>query len=261
MPLLRTPQVDLNYSDQGAADGPVLVLSNSLGAALEMWAPQVESFQHYFRLIRYDTRGHGESSVPPAPYSIADLGADVLRLLDALEVERAHFCGLSLGGTTGMWLGAHAADRIERLVLCNTAPYFGPPEVFDARIETVRREGVAAIVEGILQRWFTAEFMTTQPDVVAAIRTTLLATPVEGYAGCCAALRDLDERGHLAKIRAATLVIGGTFDPAPTIDAARNLAAAIPGAEFAELPAAHLSNLGAAAQFTARVLEFLNAPW
>jgi 3-oxoadipate enol-lactonase len=259
MPMLRTPQVDLHYSDEGTVGRPVLVLSNSLGAALEMWSPQVEPLQQRFRLLRYDTCGHGASSVPPAPYAIADLGGDVLRLLDALEIERAHFCGLSMGGTTGIWLGAHAPDRIERLVLCNTAPFFGPPEVFDARIETVRREGMATLVEGILQRWFTAEFRATQPDVVEAIRTTLLATPVEGYAGCCAALRDVDERDHLAKIRTPALVIGGTFDPAPTIDAARSLAASIPGAQFAELPAAHLSNLGAAAQFNACVLQFLTA--
>ena len=257
--MLRMPQVALNYMDQGAAGGPTLVLSNSLGATLDMWAPQVEPFQQHFRLIRYDTRGHGKSSVPTAPYSMADLGGDVLRLLDELGIERANFCGLSLGGTTGMWLGAHAPDRVDRLVLCNTAPFFGPPEVFDARIETVRRQGLSALVEGILQRWFTAGFLATQPDVVTAIRTTLLATPVEGYAGCCAALRDLDERIHLARIRAATLVIGGTFDPAPTIDSARSLAAAIPGAEFAEMPTAHLSNLGAAAQFNARVLQFLTA--
>jgi 3-oxoadipate enol-lactonase len=260
MPLVELPQVALNFVDAGPADAPVLVLSNSLGAALDMWALQAEDFSQRLRLIRYDTRGHGASSVPPAPYTLAELGGDVLHLLDALAIDRAHFCGISLGGATGMWLAAHAPDRIDRLVLCDTAPYFGPPELMQARIETVRREGMAALADGIVQRWFTPAFQAARPDVVSATRATLLRTPVEGYAGCCAALRDLDERDALAQIRCRTLVIGGTFDPAPTIEASRALAAAIAGAQFAELPAAHLTNLGAAADFNRCVLQFLLAP-
>ena len=257
MPLLDLPGVALNYVDDGPRGAAALVLSNSLGSALGMWAPQVAAFTPHFRLVRYDTRGHGESSVTAGPFGLADLGGDVLRLLDALRVERAHFCGISMGGLTGMWLGANAPDRIARLVLCDTTPWLGPPELMQSRIETVQREGLGALADATMSRWFTPDFTAAQPEVVAGIRATFLATPVEGYAGSCAALRDADERADLAKIRAPTLVIGGTHDPAPTLEASRALAAAIRGAEFAELPAAHLSNLGAAGQFNARVLAFL----
>ena len=246
-----------NVAIDGPEGMPWLVLSNSLGATLGMWQRQVPAFAQHLRVLRYDTRGHGRSSVPAGPYSIAQLGGDVLRMLDALAIERAHFCGLSLGGTTGIWLGAHAPDRIARLVLCNTAAYFGPPEIMNTRIDTVRRHGIEAIADGVLERWFTPSFRASEPDAVERIRADLLATPVEGYVSCCAALRDLDERRSLAHISSPTLVIGGTYDPAPRPEAARELASLIPNARFAELPAAHLTNLGAEQAFNECVLGFL----
>ena len=257
MSTLDLPGVTLNYAIDGPANAPVLVLSNSLASTLQMWEPQVAAFSARYRLLRYDARGHGASSVPPAPYTLADLGRDVLALLDALDVQRAHFCGISMGGMTGMWLGAHAAGRIGRLVLCDTSAWFGPPDAFNGRIELARREGMEPLADATMDRWFTPEYQSAHPEVIERTRATFVATPVEGYAGCCAALRDADEREHLARIEPRTLVIGGTFDPAPTLAASRALADAIPGAGFAELPAAHLSNLGAAAQFNAAVLEFL----
>jgi 3-oxoadipate enol-lactonase len=246
-----------NVAIDGPEGTPWLVLSNSLGATLGMWQRQVTAFAQHFRVLQYDTRGHGRSSVPAGPYSIDQLGSDVLRLLDALAIEQAHFCGLSLGGTTGIWLAAHAPDRIGRLALCNTAAYFGPPEIMHARIDTVRQHGVAAIADGVLERWFTPSFRASEPDAVEGIRADLLATPVEGYVSCCAALRDLDERRSLAHISSPTLVIGGTYDPAPRPEAARELASQVPNAQFAELPAAHLTNLGAAQAFNQCVLGFL----
>lgn len=249
MATIQTACGGFHVAIDGPEGAPWLVLSNSLGATLDMWEPQVAELARSLRLLRYDTRGHGGSGVPPGPYAIADLGGDVLRLMDALRIERAHFCGLSMGGTTGIWLGAHAPERIDRLVLCNTAAWFGPPELMDSRIATVRQSGMAAVAEGILARWFTPGFHDSQPAVVQRIRADLLATPVEGYAGCCAALRDLDERPALASIRAPTLVIGGTHDPAPTPAAIRGLAAQVPGARYVELPTAHLSNLGAPRAF------------
>ncbi len=257
MPQVELPGVRLHYRCDGPAGAPHVVFANSLGAALDMWEPQVEPFARQFRVLRYDMRGHGDSSVPPGSYRLADLAGDVLHLLDALQVERVHFCGLSLGGTVGQWLGAHAADRVDRLVLCNTAPYFGPSGFIQARIETVQRDGMAAVADGVLERWFTPEFRVADPATVARIHAQVRATPIEGYLGCLAALRDMDQRPHLARITAPTLVIGGTFDPAPTPEAARGLASEIRGAEFAELPTAHLSNLGAAGQFNDCVLEFL----
>jgi 3-oxoadipate enol-lactonase len=224
-----------------------------------MWEPQVAAFSREFRLLRYDTRGHGGSSVPPRPYSIEQLGMDVLGLLDALGIERARYCGLSMGGSTGMWLASNARWRIERLVLCNTTPWLGPPATMNARIEVLLRDGMPALVDGILARWFTADFQAREPGSVESVRRTLLAAPVEGYAGCCEALRDMDQRASLPKIVAPTLVIAGTHDPSPTPESARAWAATIPHARLLELPAAHLSNVGAAEPFTRQVREFLLA--
>ena len=243
----------------GPERAPWLVLSNSLGATLEMWQPQVAAFSEHYRVLRYDTRGHGSSSIPPRPWTIADLGGDVIGLLDALQIERAHFCGLSMGGATGMWLATRAPQRLDRLVLCNTTPWLGPPETMTARIAQVRRDGMAPLVEGILQRWFTPEFRASDAAAVDRIGQMLLAAPAEGYAGCCEALRDMDQRDDLPRINAPTLVIAGTADPSPGIDAARQWAATIPQVSFTELPAAHLSNIGAATAFNAAVLGFLRA--
>lgn len=242
----------------GPADAPWLVLSNSLGATLEMWEPQVAGFSEHYRILRYDTRGHGSSSIPPRrPWTIADLGRDVMGLLDALGIECAHFCGLSMGGATGMWLATHAPLRLDRLVLCNTTPWLGPPGTMTARIVQMQSEGMAPLVEGILQRWFTPEFHARDAAAVDRIRQMLLAAPIEGYVGCCEALRDMDQRADLPRIDTPTLVIAGTADPSPGIDAVRQWAAMIPQALFVELPAAHLSNVGAAVVFNAAVLHFL----
>jgi 3-oxoadipate enol-lactonase len=255
--MLDVNGTDLRVRIDGLDGAPWLVLSNSLGATLDMWDPQVVALSRDFRLLRYDTRGHGGSAVPPGPYTIEQLGTDVIGLLDLLGIERADFCGLSMGGATGMWLGAHAPSRLDRLVLCNTTPWLGPPDVLDARIATVRREGMPALVDGILERWFTPDARLRNPIAVERIRRSLLETPVAGYVACCEALRDMDQRAGLARIAAPTLVIAGTFDPAPTPAAAREWAATIPNARCMELPAAHLSNVGAAAQFNEEVLAFL----
>ncbi|MGB7740041.1 MAG: 3-oxoadipate enol-lactonase [Steroidobacteraceae bacterium] len=254
---IRVNETDLNVRVDGPVGAPWLVLSNSLGSSLSLWEPQVAAFSREYRVLRYDTRGHGRSSVPTRPYMIDQLGLDVLGLLDALGIERARFCGLSMGGATGMWLAVHAPQRIERLVLCNTTPWLGPPATMNERIATMLRDGMPTMVEAILERWFTAEFRTRDPLAVDRVRQDLLATPVAGYVGCCEAIRDMDQRAVLALIAAPTLVIAGTFDPAPTPAAAREWASTIPNARFAELPAAHLSNIGAAAAFNAVVLSFL----
>ena len=195
--------------------------------------------------------------MPRRPYAIEQLGSDVLALLDTLGIERAHYCGLSMGGATGMWLAVNAPHRIERLVLCNTTPWLGPPATLNARIETLLRDGMPAMVEATLERWFTPEFRAREPLAVDRIRQVFLTAPVDGYVGCCEALRDMDQRATLARIAAPTLVIAGTHDPAPTPEAARAWASTIPNARFVELPAAHLSNIGAAEQFTRQVLDFL----
>jgi 3-oxoadipate enol-lactonase len=245
-------------SEAGRDDAPVLMLSNSLGTDLSMWDPQVPAFAERFRLLRYDRRGHGASAVTPGPYTIEQLGRDVVGLLDELGIDRVAFCGLSLGGMVGMWLGTHAADRIERLVLCNTAAQIGSPDPWNARIEAVRKGGMAAIESGVLARWFTPRFLEQRSPMLGRMRETLLHLSPEGYVACCAAVRDMDQREAIARIAAPTLVIAGALDEATPPAEGRFIAERVPGAQYVELDAAHISNVEASDRFTAAVLGFLS---
>jgi 3-oxoadipate enol-lactonase len=246
-----------NCRVDGAQDAPVLVLSNSLGTDLSMWDAQIPELSARFRVVRYDTRGHGASPVTPGPYTIGQLGRDVLMLLDALKIRRAHFCGLSMGGAIGMWLGAQAPDRIGRLVVANTAAKIGTPEMWNQRIDGVRKGGMETVVETLLGRWFTAAFRARAPEEVSRVGAMLLATPAEGYVACCAAVRDMDQRDAITGISHPTLVIAGAHDPVIPRAAARETAERIRGARYVELDAAHLSNVEASERFTAEVLGFL----
>jgi 3-oxoadipate enol-lactonase len=250
--------VRLWYQIEGSAAAPTIVLSNSLGTDLAMWDAQLPALVGQFQVLRYDTRGHGRSDVPAQPYLVDRLGRDVLALLDACGIARAHFCGLSMGGMTGMWLGREAPERIDRLALCNTAARIGPPEIWDKRVETVRAGGMAAIVPGVIERWFTAPFRLREPEAVARIVAMLRATPPEGYVAACLAIRDMDQREQLATISARTLVIAGASDQATPAADGRLVAERIAGARFVELAAAHLSNIEAEGDFTAALLGFLN---
>jgi 3-oxoadipate enol-lactonase len=257
MPFATVDDVRVHYRIDGPAGGPVLVLAHSLGADLAMWDPQAAALAGAFRVLRYDARGHGGSSVTPGPYTVERLARDALGLLDALAVPRAHFCGLSLGGMVGLWLGAHAADRLVKLVLANTAARIGTPESWNARIDAVRRGGLAAIAPAVLDRWFTGGFRERQPESLAAVRQSLLATPVDGYAAGCAAVRDADLRDTARAVAVPTLVIAGTHDAATPPADGRWLADTIPGARYRELATAHISNVEAADQFTAAVSDIL----
>jgi len=241
----------------GAVGAPVLVLSNSLGTDLAMWDAQVPELARTFRVLRYDTRGHGASTAAPGPCAIDLLGRDVVGLLDRLGIERAHFCGLSLGGMTGMWLGVHAPARLQRLVLPNTAARIGSPETYSARVDKIRAGGMGAVSQAVLQRWFTPAFAAQHPDRMADMRRMIERTPVEGYAACCMAIRDMDQRDAVAAIGAPTLVITGSHDLATPAADGRFLAERIKGATCVELDAAHLSNIEAAPAFTAALLAFL----
>lgn len=251
--------VRLHYELEGREDAPVLVLSNSLGTTLEMWAPQMPALLQHFRVLRHDARGHGRSDVPPGPYSTAQLGADVLALMDHLGIGRAHFCGLSMGGMIGMWLGTHHAGRLDRLALCNTAAKIGTPETWNPRIAKVEAEGMASIVDTVLERWFTDRFRARAPEQVAVVRDMLLNTAPAGYSANCAAVRDMDQRADLASIRVPTLVIAGTHDGSTPAADGRAVADAIPGARYVELDAAHLSNWEQSEQFTQALVAFLTA--
>src|SRR5271167_1267808 len=194
MPFAQLEDVRIHYDLAGPTGAPTLVFSNSLGATLSMWDPQMPAFQKQFRILRYDTRGHGQSSVTPGPYSIEQLGNDVLDLLDDLDFERVHFCGLSMGGMIGMWLGINAPERLYKLVLCNTAAKIGNAEGWNARIETVRKGGMKSVAPAVIERWFTPVFRANSPDEVAATQAILENTDPEGYAANCAAVRDFDAR-------------------------------------------------------------------
>ena len=259
MPRLHANGSTFEVAFDGADDAPCLVLSNSLGSSLDMWSALVGPFARHFRVLRYDTRGHGRSDVTPAPYSIELLARDVLGLLDAAGIERACFCGLSMGGATGIWLAAHAPGRFDRFVFCNTAPSLGPPAAMLERAATVRRDGLDGFADATMQRWFTADFRARQPESVAVIRAAFLSTSPAGYAACCEALAGYDERDHLGTIDRPVLVVAGLHDPAPAIATARDYASGIAGARLVELDAAHLSNVEAAEAFNAAVQGFLAA--
>jgi 3-oxoadipate enol-lactonase len=252
----------LEYEVEGPADAPALVLSDSLGTNFHMWDGQASALaegrgSRRLRIVRYDTRGHGRTSVTPGPYTVRQLAHDVVELLDYLEIPRAHFCGLSLGGLTGLYLAREHPDRLLKIVVSSASARLGNTEMWDTRIAAVRQGGMAALAPSILTRWFTEDFRARDPLAVQRIEQQVLSTPAEGYAGCCGALRDADLRPLVADIRTPTLVVAGSFDPAVPIDDVRWLADHLPGARFAELPTAHLSNVEAPQAFNETISSFL----
>jgi 3-oxoadipate enol-lactonase len=251
--------VRIRYQWDGPENAPVVLLSNSLGTDLTMWDAQAAAWSKKFRVLRYDTRGHGQSSVTPGPYSIQQLGCDVVALIEALGVERVHFCGLSMGGQIGMWLGGNAPARLDKLVLCNTGAKIGTPEVWSLRIEAVKSAGMKSIAPAVMERWFTAGFRATQVETVAAVQKLLEDTNPDGYIANCEAVRDFDYRERVDKIAVPTLVIAGSADPSTPPADGRFIAKHIAGAKFVELNAAHLSNIEDEARFTREVGDFLAA--
>lgn len=259
MPTLSRPDYNIYYTLEGPAGAPLLLLSNSLGAEIGMWDAQAAEFSKRYRVLRYDNRGHGQSTAPKAPYSLEDVANDAALLLDHLRESSAHFCGLSLGGMVGMWLATHKPKSINKLVLCSTSALLGPRENWETRIAAVRNDGMQAVVKAVLERWFTESFRSRAPETVARIEEKFLEVSVEGYAGCCAAIRDMDQTKTISGIKATTMVIAGTFDPATPPAMGQSIATSIQGARYVELSAAHLSNIEAAATFNDVVGHFLSA--
>ncbi len=245
---------------EGPEDGPVLMLSNSLGTDLHMWDPQMPALTQRFRIVRYDSRGHGGSVADTGPYSIAMLGRDALAIMDALDLHKVNWLGLSMGGMVGQWLLAHAGHRIERAVLSNTSSYMPDARPWNARILTVQKSGMASVAQTVVDRWFTPEFQGRDPAAVERIATMLRTTPALGYIAACAAVRDMDQRESVRSARRPTLVIAGSRDPATPAALGREIAKAIPGAAYVELDAAHLSNIEQPEAFTAAVIKFFTAP-
>jgi 3-oxoadipate enol-lactonase len=259
MAFAELKDVRIHYELAGPEKARVLVFSNSLGTNFSMWDGQMAEATKKFRVLRYDKRGHGQSSVPHTPYTIEQLGRDVVGLLDFLQIDRVHFCGLSIGGQTGMWLGVYVPQRLKKLMLCNTGAKIGSPEVWNARIDAVGKGGVKAVSGAVIERWFTTGFRAKDPGEVSRVQQMLENTSPEGYAGCCAAVRDFDFREKLTGIQTPTLVIAGAHDPATPPAEGRFAAEKIPGARYVELDAAHLSNIEDRDRFTAEVSQFLGA--
>lgn len=258
MPFATVDNIRLYYRFEGKADRPVLVLSHSIGTDHGMWAPQVEDLLPHFQVLRYDTRGHGASDVPKGEYSVERLGRDAIGLVDALNISKFAFCGLSMGGAIGQWLALNAPDRLSSLVLANTSPQFGPRTHWESRIQTVSEEGMAGIAEIVMPRFFSSETLTRGDVYVNGVKSVLLGTSPAGYSGCCAALRDFDSTHSVGKIRIPTLVIAGDHDVStPWETHSRILAHTIPQARTVRLATAHLSNLERPRSFTVALLDFL----
>jgi 3-oxoadipate enol-lactonase len=258
MPTITTDDgQSIHYRLEGEAGRPVLLFSNSLGTDLSMWDGNMPAALSHFQVLRYDSRGHGGSSAPDGAYTIDRLGRDALALLDALKIDKVAVCGLSKGGLVAQWLAVNAPARLTRAAICNTGAMIPSVETWNARIATVTEKGLAAIADAVLERWFTADFRSGQPDAVAACKAVMLKVPPQGYAGCCAAVRDADLRADIGRITVPSIIVVGSDDPATPPALGEAIHAAIPGSKLLRLEAAHLSNIERQAEFDAAVLPFL----
>lgn len=258
MPFAISEGARIFYRLEGAAEKPLLVLVHSLGVDHGLWDPQMPALLRYFRVLRMDLRGHGASDAPAGDYTIEQLGRDMIAAVDSAKRASFAYCGLSLGGMIGQWLGANAAERITHLVLANTSPRVGAPELFEARRKAVLEGGMTAVENAVMERFFSPRLLASPNPQVATSRTALLAANPVGYAGCCAAVRDMDQRPLLGRISVPTLVIGGSLDAATPWEGHGDLlTASIPAARSVVLEAAHLSNVEWPSAFTNALFDFL----
>jgi 3-oxoadipate enol-lactonase len=261
MKMIKTASLETHYSDEGPSDSPAIIFSNSLGANLSMWQPQADHFNSEFRVIRYDHRGHGRSEVTEGPYSFEQLCNDAVALLDALNIERAHFVGLSMGGMTALGLAIDHPDRLLSICSANCVATI-PPEglkVWDERIAAISAGGLEPILEGTLQRWFTEPTISSRPQEMAAVKTMIAATPVDGYLGCCGALKKLNYLDRLGQIELPTLFISGEHDQGAPASAMKDMHRRVAGSVYVELDAAHVSNLERPTEFNQALGDFLRA--
>ncbi len=249
--------MDLEYRLDGPDSAPVLVLSNSLGTLWSLWDNQFTEFSKYFRVLRYHTRGHGSSPLPAEALTLASLGQDVIALLDHLHIDRAHFCGISLGGLTGLWLNRFAPQRFDRLVIASSAAKIGQSPAWLERAAGVRQHGMAEVAATSAERWFSADFIQHRPGIVAAYQQQIAQLSPNGYAACCEALASADLRAEIVQMSRPQLMIAGERDPVTTIADAQQVVVQAPASQLVTLPASHLSNVECGPAFTTTVLHFL----
>lgn len=260
MPEIKANATTLNYRWDGPAEGPVVMLAHSLGAHLGMWDWQVPALTEAgYRVLRYDSRGHGASAAPEQPYTMEMLADDAVGLLDALALDRVHFLGLSLGGMVGQVLAAAHQDRLFSLILSSTSAHMPPPEMWEERMQAVSVDGTAAVVDGTLDRWITPAGQRRQPEAVERVRAMILGTPTAGFIGCCTAIRDLDQRDANRTITVPALILVGEQDQGTPPAMARAIHECIPGARLEVVPgAAHLVNVEQADLFNRTIVAFLD---
>jgi 3-oxoadipate enol-lactonase len=256
MPMIDADGCPIHVAIDGRESGPTVILSNSLGSTIRMWEPQLAALGPHFRVVRYDRRGHGRSGTT-GPWSFERFGRDVLAIMDALNIRNAHWCGLSMGGMVGQWLGANASDRFDKIVLANTTCHFADPTRFQDRIKAVRQNGIASIAEQVIATWLTEDFRERDPATTQEIVRMFAATPLEGYVGCCEALAGLDQRDLLSSIKCPVLIIAGRHDMSTTVEQAEFMRKGIAKASLTLLDAAHLSNVEQSYAFSDALIGFL----
>lgn len=259
MPTITSNQAQIHYQTFGDQTKPAIIFSNSLGTQYSMWQPQIDFFQDHYYVVCYDTRGHGKSSAPQGPYTLAQLGEDVIALLDHLHVEKANFCGISMGGLTGQWLAIHHPDRFKHIIIANTAAKIGQEQAWLDRAQLVRKQGLQPIADTAAARWFTAGFIEAHAETVKQLSENLAKGSAEGYASCCEALAKADLRSDLKKITLPVLIIAGQQDPVTSVADGQAMQNAIPHSQLFEIEASHISNIEQAQAFNHAVFDFIQA--
>jgi 3-oxoadipate enol-lactonase len=249
---------EINYRLDGNENLPILILSNSLTTNLNLWDEQVPIFTNHFRVLRYDNRGHGGSSSPKGEYSIDDIGNDILFLMDHLNIDKASICGVSLGGMVAMWLGIHAGNRIDKLIICNSSSDLSPPAPWQERIEMVKAKGMSSIIDAGLTRFLSKNFRESNSPKIEFLKSIMMTCEVHGYSGCCAAVRDMNLTSQLTEIDNPTLIIAGELDPSTPVSHSEIINWEISGSKLTVIEGvAHLSNVEKPDEFNKAVLDFL----
>ena len=257
MPTFKSNNVEINYQTFGDTSKPAIIFSNSLGTNFSMWQVQIDALKNDFFVICYDTRGHGQSSAPQGPYTIDQLGQDVIHLLNHLNVEKAAFCGISMGGLTGQWLAINYSARFNYVIVCNTAAKIGQEQAWNDRATLVREQGLQPIASTAASRWFTEHFIQRNTAIVTSLSNDLGASSAEGYASCCEALAKADLREQLKEIKIPVLVIVGTQDPVTTVADGQFMAERIVGSQLFEIDASHISNIEQPKVFSTAIQKFI----